>query len=134
MKNILILDDNKDILQALHLGLCACLKDCAIQTALNGEAGMTVLKNMRVDLIVTDLDMPVQNGYQFIKEARHDYPKVPMCVMSGSDLTELKDRLLGLGVTQFIRKPFLFEDLANLITTELNLDLTNVSAEEIGNA
>ena len=134
MKNILIVDDNKDILKALHLGLCSCLRDCEIQTALNGEAGMAILKTKQVDLIITDLDMPVLNGYRFIEKARHDFPLVPVCVMAGSCLDDARTRLNAMGVSHVIQKPFLFENLAELITNELNLGQPDALTEETGHA
>jgi len=121
MKNILILDDNKDILKALQSGLCGCLLDCKVLTAQNGEGGRDILKNTPVDLIVTDLDMPVMNGYQFIEKARTEHPDVPVCVMAGNCRPEDMERLHAMGVRKILPKPFLFDHLTDLIAKELNL-------------
>jgi two-component system chemotaxis response regulator CheY len=119
MKNILVLDDNKDILNALSVGLHGCLKDCKIVTALNGEKGEAVLKSMPIDLIVTELDMPVVNGYRFIELVRKKYPSIPVCVMSGDCSARIIEKLQSMGVLRWIQKPFPFEHLANMITEEL---------------
>lgn len=134
MKNILILDDNNDILKALQLGLCACLKDCNVLTALNGEKGGEILKDTAVDLIVTDLDMPVSNGFRFIEKTRRDHPSVPVYVMAGNCLPSVRERLNALGVRRVIAKPFPFENLAAMITEELKLDKMSSIPGEAGNA
>lgn len=120
MANILVLDDNKDILNALSVGLHSCLKDCTVMTALNGEKGEAILNSMPIDLIVTELDLPVANGYRFIELVRKKYPKIPVCVMSGDCSTRILNELQKMGVFRWIQKPFPFEKLAHMITEELD--------------
>ena len=119
MNTILILDDNKDILKALKVGLQGCLNECTILTAANGDAGNKIMKTTQVDMIITDLDMPVVNGYRFIEEARSEHPSVPVCVMAGNCSPEVRERLDRMGVGKVIEKPFHFENLASLITEML---------------
>jgi len=119
MKNILVLDDNKDILNALSVGLHGCLKDCAVIIALNGEKGEEILNSMPIDLIVADLDMSVVNGFRFIDQVRQKYPAIPLCVMSGDCSTRILEQLKAKGVSQWVQKPFPFEKLAQMITEEL---------------
>jgi len=121
MKNILILDNNKDILNALHAGLCACLKECGVLTASNAEKGNAILKTQAIDLVLTDLDMPIMNGYQFIEQTRRDHPSIPVCVMTGACPTQVKDRLSAMGVKQVLTKPFPMESLARMVSEELGV-------------
>lgn len=134
MKNVLIIDDNDDILKSIQKGLCIRLKDCRILTALNGEAGEQILKTDPVDLIVTDLEMPVMNGYRFIEKVRQDLPSVPICVMTGSCPPGVVERLRTLGVTRIIGKPFLLDRLADVIAEELNPEAGMFSPGASGNA
>lgn len=122
MKNILVVDDNKDILHALQLGLSACLKDCTILTALNCQQAVDIMKGTDIDLVLTDLDMPVQNGYRFIEDSRRAHGQVPVCVMTGSCTTSDRERLQALGVRKIINKPFQVEHLSNLIAEELGME------------
>jgi CheY-like chemotaxis protein len=122
VKNILIVDDNKDILNALQLGLGGYLKDCTILTALNGKQAADIMKSTTIDLILTDLDMPVQNGYRFIEESRRSHGLMPVCVMAGNCTASDRERLQALGVRTIIGKPFQVEHLSNLIAQELGLE------------
>ena len=121
MKNILVLDDNKYILEALSANLCYYLGECSIVTAIDGAKGAEVLSSTPVDLILTDLDMPVAKGYEFIKHAKKNYPGVPVCVMTGDCSAAVREKLESLGVTRYIEKPFQYDMLVSMITEELKL-------------
>lgn len=122
MKNILIVDNNKDILDALSGGLCSSLKECAILTASNGEKGREIINTSPVDLILTELSLPVMDGFSFIEQVKKDYPVVPVCVMTGDCSAAVIDRLKSMGVGRWIEKPFHFEKLAKMISDELKLE------------
>ncbi len=119
MKTILVLDDNKYILDVLALSLRTFLKDCTVLTASNGASGVELLKARKVDLILTDLDMPIMNGYVFIEHAREIQPDAPVCVMTGDCPPHVAERLRALGVRWCIEKPFNFDELTHRISEEL---------------
>jgi CheY-like chemotaxis protein len=121
MKNILVLDDNKYILEALSANLCYYLGDCNIMTAIDGAKGADMLSSVPVDLILADLDMPVAKGYEFIEHAKKNHPNVPVCVMTGDCSPAVRERLAALGVTRYIEKPFHYDELVSMITEGLNL-------------
>jgi two-component system NtrC family response regulator len=119
MKNILVLDDNKYILDALSANLCYYLGECNIMTALDGAKGAEVLGSVPVDLILTDLDLPAAKGYEFIEHAKKNHPGVPVCAMTGYCSTTVREKLKTLGVTRYIEKPFHYAQLVSMITEEL---------------
>ncbi|OGW53869.1 MAG: hypothetical protein A2Z46_08360 [Nitrospirae bacterium RBG_19FT_COMBO_55_12] len=122
MKNILVLDDNKDLLDGMSARLCNYLKGCNILTASDGAQGMDILKSVSIDLILTDLSMPVVNGYTLIEHAKKHYPSVPVCVMTAGCSPDVIRRLQSLGVGRWIEKPFQLEKLAHMISEELKLE------------
>jgi len=122
MKTILVLDDNKYILDVLALSLRTFLKDCTVLTASNGASGVELLKARKVDLILTDLDMPIMNGYVFIEHAKEIQPDAPVFVMTGDCPNHIAERLRLLGVRWCIEKPFNFDELTKKISEELIRD------------
>jgi two-component system chemotaxis response regulator CheY len=130
MKNILVLDDNIYILEALSANLCYYLGDCNIMTAIDGAKGAEVLSSTPVDLILTDIDMPVMKGYEFIEHAKKNYPGVPICVMSGDCSAGVREKLEALGVTRYIEKPFHYEKLVSMIIEELKSGTPIFTAKE----
>jgi two-component system chemotaxis response regulator CheY len=125
MKNILVLDDNKDILEIVSTRLDKYVKGCSVVTATDGAQGEAILRSTAVDLILTDLSMPVMNGYTLIERAKKDYPSVPVCVMTADCSTKVVSRLQSMGVGRWIQKPFKFEQLARMIAEELKLRYDN---------
>ena len=120
MKNILIIDDNKDLLDALSAALRCHLKDCGIVTAIDGAKGMDIVESVPIDLIVTDLAMPVMNGYLFIEYAKKHYPAIPVCVMTGSCSPQILTKLRSSGVGRWVEKPFPLDAILQIISEELH--------------
>ena len=77
MKNILLVDDNKYVLDALALTLDFSARDYEILKARNGLEAMDILDRRPVALVLTDLEMPVMNGYQLIEQKNRLHPSIP---------------------------------------------------------
>lgn len=118
-RNILIIDDNQDILEALVADLCKYLKDCNILTATNGLEGQQILQSMPIDLVLSDLEMPVMDGYAFLEQARKNFPEMKLCAMTGACTPQVEKRLAAVGVRQIIGKPFPFAAMASMLKEEL---------------
>lgn len=119
MKTILIADDNSFILDGLALTFGILLKNCTILTAENGMQAVKIMESVPVDLIVTDLSMPVMDGYQLIEHTKKIYPHIPVFVMTGVYTADVAERLRLLGVFQCVEKPFDYEALAQRIADVL---------------
>jgi len=123
MKNILIIDDNRDILAALSSSMRCHLRNCNIMTALDGAQGLDLVESTPIDLIVTDLAMPVMNGYLFIEYAKKHYPSIPLCVMTGNCSPHILEKIRFLGVGRWIEKPFHLDAFLQMISEELHVEL-----------
>lgn len=107
---ILVVEDNKDI--ALYLK--SLLKErYQVITASNGEEGLEVAEKSVPDLVITDLMMPVKDGYQFACDMKENrlLDHIPIIILTAK--TSDEDRIKGLrcGVEAYIRKPFKQEEL-----------------------
>jgi CheY-like chemotaxis protein len=112
MKNILIIDDEEAIRSVLSHGLKSLTLECNILTAENGKEAVKILDSVRVDLIVTDLNMPEMDGYELLTYARKNKPYTEVVVMTADYNPEVGRRLRPLGVSKCFEKPFSFKDLA----------------------
>lgn len=119
MKTILIVDDNTFILDGLATTFGILLKDYTILTAEDGAQAVKILQSVPVDLILTDLTMPVMDGYRLIEHTKKNCPNIPVLVMTGVYTTDVAKRLSSLGVIRCIEKPFDYEELAYAITDEI---------------
>ena len=78
-----------------------------VSYAENGKKALEYLVAHPVDLIISDLDMPVMNGYEFIYNVRK-HPEtrhIPIIVITGSEDGTACERALSFGATAFLTKP-----------------------------
>jgi len=82
-----------------------------IETASNGKEGLDMYYSFKPDVIVADIEMPVMNGKEMIRQIRKDDTKIPILFATG--YTNAKDVLEGykLDIDNFVKKPFLPEEL-----------------------
>ena len=106
-RSILIIEDN----ELNREMLCAMLEDrYHVFQAENGKEGLEVLQDQyrNISLIVLDVQMPVMNGYEFLKVVKEDdlLKEIPVIVATGSNDVEEEERCLELGATDFVIKPY----------------------------
>ena len=104
-ETILIVEDNADIRQYLSEELG---KSYHILKANNGEEALSIVKEQEIDLILTDVMMPVMDGLQLCKQIKQNLRTchIPIIILSAK--TDLKEQLEGLqvGADDYIPKPF----------------------------
>lgn len=120
MKKILIVDDNQVILNALCNYLRYKFKDYTILAASGGEDAIQTLGAGPIDLVLTDLDMPIVDGYQVISYAERNCPATRVILMTGSWSLDLEVLIARTGVVHCIEKPFRFEELEMTIQKALS--------------
>jgi CheY-like chemotaxis protein len=132
MNNILIIDDNELLLNTLTAVFGMQLRDCTIFRAGNGAEGIAIMDKEPIDFILTDLDMPVVDGYGVISHRNMCCPRVPVFVMSGSLSPEARGRLVAMSVSGCIEKPFQIDWICERIARILNLDSRDGDVENTG--
>lgn len=116
MKNILLVDDEMIFLKSLAEGLRMLDDDYNILPVTDVEQAIWVLKSVRVDLLLTDLRMPVMDGFDLLIEVLKKYPFLPVIVMSSFSNDDVIKKINAMGFFHFIEKPFEFDDLTDEIS------------------
>ncbi len=120
-KTILLVDDNWYVLQGLLISLRACAKDCVILLAGHGKEALDIVNTVPVDFLLTDLSMPVMDGFELLGYLKKNHPHIPAIAMTSGLTPENREKLYALGVPQCIEKPFNFEVMAQTIFDEFEL-------------
>jgi len=85
-------------------------------TASNGKEGLEKFEqNPDIKLIVTDINMPVMNGIEMIRNIRENNADIPCIIMSAHTEPEYLKSADELNVTDYILKPFDFIKFINLV-------------------
>ena len=107
---VLIVEDHEEILNYV---ISEISPQYHILSAENGEQAIDILSKRKVDLILTDLMMPVVDGFQLIQYVKNQeqLKNIPILVLSAKSTNPDKDRVLQLGVNDFVAKPFDHQEL-----------------------
>lgn len=94
-----------------------------LEFAENGQAGLDVLKQRKVDLILTDYMMPIMDGFEFIKAVKdHEkWKNLPTIFLTARAEDDDKLQVLKHGVDDYVVKPFLADELLIRINNLLAL-------------
>ncbi|NES66029.1 MAG: response regulator, partial [Okeania sp. SIO2D1] len=89
----------------------------------NGQEGLTKAKQQGFDLIITDIQMPVMNGFEMLKQLRNDNALKHIIVIISSASVSDMDRQMSLdaGGDDFLPKPVNIEDIFTLLTNHLQV-------------
>jgi len=115
-REILIVDDMAVLRNIMKMQLQRMGFDC-IHEALDGSAAMKILHAQRIDLVISDWNMPVMNGFELLQEIRADevLKDIPF-IMVTAEATEARiSMVMQLKVDELILKPFTLEILERKI-------------------
>ena len=102
-KTILAVDDDRLTLAVVSRALAG--PERKVLTASNGLEAVEVLRDQFVDLLVTDLEMPLMGGFQLLTHVTSRYPAVPVVVLSGVLDDEKRGKVRELGAMRVLAKP-----------------------------
>jgi CheY-like chemotaxis protein len=103
-KLVLLVEDEPATLRFYQTGLKG-LQGWHQVIAENGERALEVLRHAPIDVLVTDLNMPVMDGYRLITTVHELYPSIPIIVLTSLPPGAPQDRAMALGALQVLSKP-----------------------------
>jgi len=116
---ILFVEDEQDLITIISDTLTKLQANFI--TANNGKEAFDILQvTDDIDLVVTDINMPIMNGLELIEEVRKTNTTLPFVIMSAHTEPEYIKSAESLGVTNYLLKPFDFIKFINLVA-ELEL-------------
>lgn len=112
MKKILVVDDDPYLVDILFYRLK--LNGYQVVSAKDGAEALAKVRDLKPDLVVLDMSMPVMDGFQVVKEIKEEetMKNIPIVVVSGR--VEDRTKVFEMGVKRFIAKPY---EAKNLVAT-----------------
>lgn len=112
---VLTVDDSRTILAMLHHTLSGA--GFEVIQAEDGQQGLDALSAQDVDVVITDINMPVMDGIDFIKNVRAsgNHQSLPILILTTETSQEKRDMGRSAGGTGWIVKPFDPEKLISVI-------------------
>lgn len=84
-------------------------------TAANGEEGLTAFRKQPMDMVVTDIRMPVMDGLTMLKQIRRENAIIPIVVVTAFPSVDSAVESLSEGADDYLVKPINLNDLENKV-------------------
>lgn len=102
--DILHVDDEPDFAEMVADFLERENDQFTVETAISANDGLDKLAGTSFDCIVSDYDMPGQNGIELLKTVRAEYPDLPFILFTGEGSEEIASEAISAGVTDYLQK------------------------------
>jgi len=115
-KKILVAEDSPTM-RYLIASTIAALGDFTVIEAGNGFEALRILPQEKVDLVITDINMPDINGLELVSFIRQspNYRTTPLFIISTEGSARDREKGMSLGANAYLVKPFAPEELQSLI-------------------
>ena len=110
-ENILVIDDSKVV--SFQIKNLLANKNYNVFTALTAKDGLEIINKNELSLIILDMELPDMHGLEVMQELRDMYMinNCPILIISGSTNPVIISKSLKHGASDFLNKPFLYEEL-----------------------
>lgn len=121
-RNVLLVDDQRDILRLLHSSLDTLKNsEMKIFEAPSGEEALLEASRNQIDLLVTDYLLPGMTGVELMHKIRSRHPDVKVILISGMTERKVRDEMLNAGAMALFDKPIPLADFMDAVERGLGL-------------
>jgi CheY-like chemotaxis protein len=115
MGRVLVVDDEPDVLLLCRLNLQQ--RGHELLEAADGTTALEIARELHPDVIVLDLMLPGISGYDVLEALQRDSEttNIPVLVLTAKSLRADRERSHGLGASAFLTKPFLPNELCQMV-------------------
>lgn len=112
-KRILVVDDEENA--RITLSRILRREGFEVASAGNGIEALDFLSKHKVEIVITDINMPEMNGIAFLRELNKSYPGVNVIMITAYGEIESYIEAMNLGAFEYINKPFRLDELKKTI-------------------
>lgn len=117
-KRVLVVDDEESVRQFLDDVLTDA--NYQVETAVNGEECLEKLLSLKPDVLITDIRMPVKDGFLLLEQIKASGLNTPVILMTAFGTTEAAIKAMKLGAFDYIVKPFDLDEFLSLLQRALS--------------
>ncbi len=107
--SVLYVEDDEETLDGVADSLRLRVRE--LVTARDGREGLEAYQRSKIDLIITDIKMPVMDGLEMVREIRKTDRRIPVIIATAYNDTDLLVECIDVGVCQFVLKPVVMDKL-----------------------
>ena len=116
MYRVILVDDERLIIRGLSTVIPWAELGCeVVGTAHDGTGGLALIRELRPDIVLTDIRMPNMDGLTLLAAIRSEYPETQMSVLTAYRDFEYARKAITLGVCRYLLKPSDLEELKEAV-------------------
>jgi DNA-binding NarL/FixJ family response regulator len=120
IKRVIVVEDHQILLESISLLISTIPNIELVGKASNGQKALQILEKEKVDIIVSDVMMPVMNGIELTWKVKQQYPEIKMLMLTVSEDSQTIKNALQAGADGFIFKSAEREELEEAIFCLIN--------------
>jgi len=117
---VLIVDGNKEASLALHRVLYESNEQFDVLLAASPDVAREIMRDIGIDVLVTDVDLPGASGVDLVCWGAIEFPETLFVVQTSDDVSELQQRIAGLGCLRLLPKPCEPEEVLKIVREALD--------------
>ena len=118
-KGILVVDD--DAMNLRRTKMILEKQQYGVILAESGEKALQKLAGEKIDLVLLDIEMPGMNGIETFEHMKGKYDDIPVIFLTASGYEDDVMSAIRLGAVNYLKKPFLPQDLLDRIAKEFEI-------------
>lgn len=115
MYKALVVDDEKIGRDGIKFLMKKYNDQIEVAEAINGRVALEHIRSNQVDILITDIKMPIMGGMELIREVYKDFPHLKIIILSGYGEFEYAQNALKMGVCEYLLKPISKDDFDEAI-------------------
>lgn len=104
---------------------------CIIATANDGIEGSRLIRELKPDILFSDISMPGIDGLTMVAGLRSEFPRIKICILTGYRDFDYAQKAISLGVSRYLLKPSNLSEIEEAIAV-MTAGLTSTEEEEAG--
>ena len=118
IKRILVVDDEENT----RIGLSKLLSQegFEVESAANGNDALDLLAQHKINLVISDINMPDMNGLVFLRELSRKFPSTSVIMITAYGGVESYLEAMNLGAYEYLHKPVRLEELRSVMKKIFN--------------
>jgi len=134
---LLYVEDNKEVREATYIVLKDFFNEIIL--GVDGEDGLEKFKNNKIDIVITDINMPNMNGLEMAKAIKNIAPNKPILIFSAHNEVKCFIDAIKIGIEGYILKPFdieqfiqvLYKVIKNINISQDNFEYKNSLEQQV---
>jgi DNA-binding NarL/FixJ family response regulator len=120
IKRVIVVEDHQILLESISLLISTIPNIELVGKASNGQKALQILENEQVDIIVSDVMMPLMNGIELTWKVKQQYPEIKILMLTVSEDSQTIKNALQAGADGFIFKSAEKEELEEALSSLIN--------------